>query len=139
MRIEDMPIEIRDRGYTSSCWVWKGKLNKITGYGVTCGDGERYQTAHRWVYRKTHGEIEGRLHIDHLCRVRECVNPNHLEAVTQRENTRRGDAMKLCFADIQVIRGAHAAGMAVYELAQEFGIEKSYMSRIVRSLVRIND
>jgi hypothetical protein len=70
------------------CWVWVGALND-DGYGVIW-DGNRLVYAHRLMYRWTLGEPPEGLTLDHLCRVRACVNPIHLEAVTNRENIRRG-------------------------------------------------
>lgn len=69
----------------SGCWLWKGALN-ADGYGSYCGE-----KAHRWSYRKWKGEIPEGLVIDHRCRRRHCVNPDHLEVVTNEENIRRGD------------------------------------------------
>jgi len=66
------------------CWIWTGRIN-VDGYGTL---GSRY--AHRVVYEELVGEIPDGLHLDHLCRVRSCVRPLHLEPVTQRENTLRG-------------------------------------------------
>lgn len=68
----------------SGCWLWTGELNG-GGYGVF-----RKRMAHRLVYKSIKGEFEKHLEIDHLCRVRRCVNPDHLEPVTRSENHRRG-------------------------------------------------
>lgn len=72
---------------TDSCWVWQGKLS--LGYGDFCMDG-RCQKAHRWAYEFAKGPIPKGMHIDHLCRNRACVNPDHLEVVTPQANTLRG-------------------------------------------------
>ena len=62
---------------------------KIDGYGQARVDG-RSQLVHRVAYELFVGPIPDGLQVDHLCRVRECANPAHLEAVTQAENMRRG-------------------------------------------------
>jgi len=72
----------------SGCWLWLGGVIK-GGYARI---GREY--AHRFSYEHFRGPIPEGLHIDHLCRVRSCVNPYHLEPVTQRENSRRGMAGK---------------------------------------------
>lgn len=71
----------------SGCWIWEGSLGR--GYGSVCINGESY-LAHRVSYQIHKGEIPEGLTIDHLCRVRCCVNPDHLEAVTNKENILRG-------------------------------------------------
>lgn len=73
---------------SDSCWQWKGYINP-KGYGEVRFDG-RPQHAHRAVYMLLVGPIADGLHVDHLCRVRSCVNPEHLEPVTMHENIRRG-------------------------------------------------
>lgn len=77
--------EVSDSGH----WEWLGEL-KTTGYGrFWNGTIEIY--AHRFSYELYVGEIPEGLFIDHLCRVRSCVNPEHLEPVTTAENLKRGE------------------------------------------------
>lgn len=74
----------------TGCWLFVG-AQAPTGYGSIRVNGIGY-TAHRFAYEMLVGAVSDGLQIDHLCRVRCCCNPAHLEAVTQRENIRRGDA-----------------------------------------------
>ena len=60
------------------------------GYGLFWVNG-RHVYAHRWAYEYFKGPIPDGLQLDHLCRNRSCVNPAHLEPVTQRENLLRGN------------------------------------------------
>lgn len=70
------------------CWLWMG--GKISsGYGAFHFQG-RQILAHRFSYQIANGLIPKGLEIDHLCRVTNCVRPDHLEAVTHKENVRRG-------------------------------------------------
>lgn len=72
----------------NGCWNWQRSLG-TGGYGVSCLNSKRIY-AHRLSYRAFKGEIPKGLCIDHLCRNRKCVNPDHLEAVTQKVNINRG-------------------------------------------------
>lgn len=71
------------------CTVWIAGLT-AQGYGVFHPSKTELVLAHRWAYIQEHGEIPDGLVIDHLCRVRVCVRVDHLEAVTNLENLRRG-------------------------------------------------
>lgn len=72
------------------CWLWVGPINN-RGYGRFYLDGDvGLVYAHRWSYEQHVGPIPPGLVIDHLCRRPACVRPEHLEAVTVRENTVRG-------------------------------------------------
>lgn len=71
------------------CWEWTG-ARLPAGYG-RFWTGERMDLAHRFSYETFVGPIPAGLVLDHLCRNKGCVRPDHLEAVTQRENLRRGD------------------------------------------------
>jgi hypothetical protein len=69
------------------CWVWQGKRNEA-GYGrFTCGGKQRF--AHRVAYTWLNGDIPSGLDLDHLCRNRACINPDHLDPVTHKENQYR--------------------------------------------------
>lgn len=74
----------------TGCWLWMGKTN-AAGYGIVCNrDGFIERKAHRVVYETLCAPIPAGLQIDHLCRMRCCVNPDHMEVVTNRVNTLRG-------------------------------------------------
>ena len=72
---------------TETCWLWAGALNN-SGYGTIKIDGVTIG-AHRHAYELAGGVIPDGLDLDHLCSVRRCVNPDHLEPVTRSENIRR--------------------------------------------------
>lgn len=73
---------------TDGCWTWSGHI-KQSGYGAF-GVRNREVRVHRFAYELLVGPIPDGLVIDHLCRNKLCVRPDHLEAVTQRENAMRG-------------------------------------------------
>lgn len=78
---------------TDTCWLWTGNLNR-NGYGrVMHPATQRMVVAHRLVYEALGGPIPEGMQLDHLCRVRRCVRPDHLEPVTQRENLLRGETL----------------------------------------------
>lgn len=74
----------------TGCWLWSGSLT-ANGYG-NIGVDNRRVLVHRFSYEKFVGPIGEGLEIDHLCKVRCCVNPDHLEQVTRLENVRRSSA-----------------------------------------------
>lgn len=78
---------------TGACWLWTGGLDK-DGYGYFNLPHNRKVRAHRWAYEAAIGQIPKGLEVDHLCRIHACVNPDHLEAVTGRENRLRGDTKR---------------------------------------------
>lgn len=73
------------------CILWVGATN-TKGYGAYAVNGAA-QLAHRIAWEDVHGPIPADLTIDHLCRVRSCVNPDHMELVTRAENVRRASRL----------------------------------------------
>lgn len=72
----------------NGCWLWNLSLNHH-GYAQGKPPGGKYRSIHRFAYETAHGPIPEGLQLDHLCRVRHCVNPDHLEPVTSHENSHR--------------------------------------------------
>lgn len=101
-----------------ACWMWVGGIQS-DGYGtffVRLEERRRVQArAHRFSYELNVGPIPKGLGLDHLCRNRECVNPAHLEPVTQRENVLRGEGTPAKNAKkTHCIRGHPLSGDNVY-------------------------
>ena len=88
-----MNIEHRiERIPESGCWIW---MDTLTGHGYgNVKIAKRYYGAHRAVFLHFGGDIPEGMELDHLCGVRSCVNPYHLEAVTHRENILRSRAAR---------------------------------------------
>lgn len=72
----------------SGCWLWFGACH-AGGYGQYRRQGRAWM-AHRISYERAKGEIPAGMDLDHLCRNPSCINPDHLEPVTRRENVMRG-------------------------------------------------
>lgn len=76
---------------TETCWNWTGSINR-SGYGEYYKYNRTFR-AHRFIYEILVDKVPRELVIDHLCKNRKCVNPAHLEPVTNRENLIRGDGI----------------------------------------------
>lgn len=82
----------------TGCWEWTGAKNRTGGYGVfgpLADSPYGGRCAHRIAFTVLGGSIPQGFDLDHLCRVRHCVNPAHLEAVTRSENVLRGSLPQL--------------------------------------------
>lgn len=136
----DQPrYEIVDTGHDTPCWLWLASLTP-SGYGriglsnlSSRTFGRRQIMAHNLYWERANGPIPDGLELDHLCRVRRCVNPTHLEPVTRAENLRRRPRRyKLTADDVQAIR---ASDESLRIVAQRFGITKSTASAIRRRMI----
>lgn len=117
---------VEDCGYQTACWIWAKALDR-KGYGVVAV-GRLMKRAHRVYYAKRHGDASiDSLQLDHLCRVPACVNPDHLEPVTNAENSQRGARAKLCPADVHAIRASSAPARV---LASRFGVCRETISDV---------
>ena len=108
----------------SGCWVWMGHINS-RGYGHV----GRHSIVHRVIYSLAKGPIPPTYTIDHLCRVRCCINPSHLEAVSQGVNTLRGETVATRnAAKTHCIRG-HA-----FDLANTYHVGRSRQCRACHAM-----
>lgn len=123
-----------DRGYKTPCLIWQ--KNKIRGYGqMHAGGGPAL--AHRRAYEAAHGSIPTGWHVDHLCFQTDCLNPDHLEAVTPQENVRRQRNTKLTFEDALMIRelASHRSESPfalARELSEELGLPRGPIREVLR-------
>lgn len=97
---------------SGGCWEWQGALT-TGGYGHLRVAGKS-RAAHRLTYEVMRSEIPTGLQLDHLCRVRHCVNPWHLEPVTQAVNMGRGNAGAYLAARTHCPQGHEYAGDNLY-------------------------
>lgn len=109
---------------TDTCWLWQAATTN--GYGVVKWDG-RLQHAHRVAYRLLVGPIPTGLQLDHLCRVRGCVRPDHLEPVPQLVNMQRG-----------ANEGASAWVDSVCKNGHQLTLENTYVYRKARACKQCN-
>ena len=118
-------------GYKTECWLWL-LCKDEKGYGRVRVAPRKIALAHRVYYEHHAGSIGDELELDHLCRVRGCVNPDHLEPVTRHENLRRSGKLKLRHREVLEIR---RSAETQHVIARRFGITQSQVSRIKARLV----
>ena len=125
---------------TDSCWLWTGTCKSGRGYGQFWLDG-RMQQAHRVSYRLFVGEIAEGMTIDHVwdrgCRNINCVNPGHLEQVTQHENNMRGGCLGSLNAQKSVCDQGHdLTGENLYSWVDKKGRKHRHCRRCRRDKMR---
>lgn len=113
----------------TGCWNWQ--RYKISGYGRCQSGNGTLVMAHRLYYERYKGAIPEGLEVDHLCCNRACVNPSHLEAVTQTVNIQRCPATTLKPDEVRQIRYLYAAGIDPKDIAPDFNVSWSTVYRII--------
>jgi hypothetical protein len=118
---------------TETCWLWTGGKNK-TGYSAFNIDNHMH-SGHRVAYELWVAKIPSGLVIRHKCKNKHCVNPEHLETGTHKENSQdkwRDNTMhkaKLTAEQVRDIRSR--VGQTARELANEFGVHQTTISHII--------
>lgn len=119
----------------NGCWIWQGPLNdrKLYGYAGTEYKNGRKLTirAHNLFYETYIGKIPEGLELDHTCKHGLCVNPEHLEPVTRKENVWRRDSNKLTIEDARELRRLYDKGKTRYYLCAKFNITLTQVGRIL--------
>jgi HNH endonuclease len=115
----------------TGCWVWAGAVNEH-GYGIVGAGRHGTFRAHRVSYELARGPIPPGLQLDHLCRNRRCINPEHLEPVTNAENSRRGARAKLDWPTVRLIRRRYARERISHRrLASIFGVSNCTICKVL--------
>lgn len=148
------PVPV-DTPHLGECWLWTGGLTP-SGYGSIGIDHHHTQGAHRLSWTLNVGPIPDRHQVQHLCNVRRCVRPSHLEIGTPRQNTAymfkcgrqapppkpKGDhrggghpMAKLTESAVREIRRRYAEKPSLKQLALEYGVSDTHILRIVRRQV----
>jgi HNH endonuclease len=122
----------------TGCWVWQLYVDR-NGYGRLATRGapktNRTALAHRWMWEQTFGPIPDGMPLDHTCHTRDescpggpgclhrrCVNPEHLEPVTTRENVARSRQTKLSERDVAIAKMLREAGYTYSDIAAKFSV-----------------
>lgn len=87
MNIPDRLIRLIEFEPMSGCWLWSGSVSR-DGYGKVTWENTQGRLAHRVIYALAGNELIAGLELDHKCRTRCCVNPDHLRQITHAENVR---------------------------------------------------
>lgn len=122
---------VEDRGHDTPCWTWQLYVNS-KGYGrMWCSVLRRPTLAHRAMWHKHKGLLPDGIQLDHLCRNKDCVNPDHLEPVTNAENQRRARSIG-SYERIGILLASLTTNLTQAELGDMFGLGSSSAGRIRR-------
>lgn len=122
----------------TGCWDWQGSCS-WTGYARIKRNG-RLIWAHRHYYEEKYGPLpphEDGWELDHLCRNKKCVNPDHLEVVSIAENQRRGLAVKLSWDAVEDVRSNYIPYSPEYgqrAFARKYGVTHSAIQHVINNI-----
>jgi hypothetical protein len=131
---------VRPNELTTDCWIWEGTIDG-NGYGhlQTLWATEMGKFAHRISYRLFKGDIPAGKLIRHKCDVRKCVNPDHLEIGTKKENNQdardrnpRACGRKLQPDDLAAIHDRWVNGELLKDIAKDYGVNWKSISRALK-------
>lgn len=115
----------------TGCHVWQGALSD-SGYAIVGTNRDGAFRAARAVFQRDKGPLLPGEFPDHLCKNRACINPDHLERVSNAENTRRGSKAKLSWELVRQIRAIYRENRTPFRtLARMFGVSGSAISNII--------
>lgn len=116
----------------TGCWNWLGATIR-GGYGFVWNkEIKKCVVAHRYFFERFKKKIPDGMVLDHLCRNSKCVNPDHLEIVTNAENLRRAKSIKVGWELSNRIKEIYYAGKKTqFEIALLFNLNQGTISRIV--------
>ena len=112
----------------NGCWIWQGCTDSV-GYGQTCR-GRKYRKAHQFYYAQKYGDVPVGKELHHKCETPLCVNPDHLQPLTHKENCqitqgKIGDFLK-------EIMQSYRQGKSIASLARKFNVTKDCINNFVK-------
>jgi hypothetical protein len=132
--------KVDQSGGPDACWPWLGKINR-GGYGEYRQRGSRASLryswrAHRVAFELVIGPIPSGLVIDHLCRMRACVNPGHMEPVTHLENLRRGKrgGGQFSASELSQVATRYRCGESATAIAADYGVHRETVLNHLRRI-----
>lgn len=112
----------------AGCWEWK--FGTCRGYGRMNAKKWGHRLAHRWMYELKMGKMGEGLELDHLCKNKICINPDHLQPVSHQENIRRGRQRKFSEAQVWIMKKLAKRVFSNGRLAKIFDTSKVTIGRI---------
>jgi len=117
----------------TGCWVWQ-RSTGIDGYPKRMKVDCKSYSPHRYYYEQKYGKIPEGYALDHLCKNRLCVNPDHQQPVTQTENTRRSSIAKLTEKDAANIKALFTQGYSKRRLGRMFGVTHTTIADLLNGV-----